>query len=171
VAAPAGTSLALDLLTPLSSKTSKVETPVHAKLKESVVVDGFQILPAGTELTGSVTEVEGSGRVKGRARLVFSFTEATVGGAHQKLQTAPITFEAKSTKGKDAAVIGVGAGIGAVIGGIADGGSGAAKGAAIGGGAGTGVVLATKGEEVELAEGTALTTTLADAYKARVEIK
>ena len=47
-------------------------------------------------------------------------------------------------------LIGIAAGVGTAIGAIAGGGSGAAKGAAIGGGAGTGVVLATKGDEVEL---------------------
>ena len=57
----------------------------------------------------------------------------------------------------------IGAGIGAAIGAIAGGGSGAAKGAAIGGGAGTGVVLATRGKEVELAEGTNIAATTASA--------
>lgn len=168
---PAGTSLPLELLTPLSTETAKVEAPVRARLKQSVSADGVAVLPAGTELTGTVTDAQGSGRVKGRARLAFTFTEAVVGGAREALRTEPVTFEAKSTKGQDAAKIGVGAGIGAAIGAIAGGGSGAAKGAAIGGGAGTGLVLATKGEEVELEAGTDLTATLADAYETRVRLK
>jgi hypothetical protein len=171
VSVPAGTGLSLELLTALSSATAKVETPVRARLKEAVKSEGYTVFPADTELTGSVTEVQHSGRVKGLAHLAFVFTEATVAGTHEKLRTAPIAVDAKSTKGKDAAVIGLGAGIGAVIGGIADGGSGAAKGAAIGGGGGTGVVLATKGEEVTLAAGADLTTTLADAYEMKVRVK
>jgi hypothetical protein len=75
------------------------------------------------------------------------------------------------SKGKDAAKIGIGAGIGAVIGGIAGGGSGAATGAAIGGGAGTGLVLATKGEDVVVEAGTELSATLAKPYETRVTIK
>jgi hypothetical protein len=168
---PAGTSLPLELLTPLSTETAKVEAPVRARLKQSVSADGVAVLPAGTELSGTVTEAQGSGRVKGRARLAFTFTEAVVGGARETLRTEPVTFEAKSTKGQDAAKIGVGAGIGAAIGAIAGGGSGAAKGAAIGGGAGTGLVLATKGEEVELEAGADLTATLAEAYETRVRLK
>jgi len=167
---PANTPLALQLVTPLSSETTTVETPVSARLKQAVNVDGLTVLPAGTVLHGSVTEVEPSGRVKGKSHLAFAFTQATVAGAKEKLHTAPLVFEGESTKGKDAAKIGVGAGVGAVIGGILGGGSGAAKGAAIGGGAGTGVVLATKGAEVTLAEGTDLAATLADPFELRVRV-
>jgi hypothetical protein len=158
-------------MTPLSSETTAVETPVKARLKQPVNAEGFTILPAGTVLNGSVSEVEQSGRVKGRAKLVFAFSNAVVAGAKEKLHTAPLTFEAEQTKGKDATKIGVGAGVGAVIGGILGGGSGAAKGAAIGGGAGTGVVLATKGSEVTLEEGKELSATLADPFELKVRVE
>jgi hypothetical protein len=168
---PANTSLALELMTPLSSETTTVETPVKARLKQAVNAEGLTILPAGTVLNGSVTEVEQSGRVKGRAKIAFAFTNATVLGAKEKLHTAPLVFEAEQSKGKDATKIGVGAGVGAVLGGILGGGSGAAKGAAIGGAAGTGAVLATKGDEVTLEEGKELTTTLADPFELKVRVE
>ena len=169
---PANTALALELLTPLSSETTTLETPVKARLKQAINVDGYTILPVGTQLAGNVTEVESAGRVKGRSRLAFAFTDVTVpGGAREKLKTSPVVVEGESTKGQDAAKIGVGAGVGAVIGGILGGGSGAAKGAAIGGGAGTGVVLATKGKEVTLAEGADVATTLADPFELRVRVE
>jgi hypothetical protein len=168
---PANTPLALELLTPLSSETTTLESPVKARLKQAISVDGFTILPVGTQLTGNVTEVESAGRVKGRSRLAFAFTDVTVpGGAREKLKTSPIVFEGESSKGQDAAKIGVGAGVGAVIGGILGGGSGAAKGAAIGGGAGTGVVLATKGKEVTVAEGADVAATLAEPFELRVRV-
>ena len=160
---PAGTSLALELTTPLSSETAQVETPVRARLRQSVEVDGVTAIPAGTVLTGTVTDVARSGRVQGRSRLAFRFDSATVNGVRENLRTNPITFEGEATKKEDATKIGVGAGIGAAIGAIAGGGSGAAKGAAIGGAAGTGAVLATRGKEVELAEGTNITATTASA--------
>src|SRR5688572_20988898 len=168
---PANTPLALELLTPLASDTTLVETPVRARLKQTVSVSGFNVLPAGTVLSGSVTEVAGAGRVKGRSRIAFAFTEATVAGAKEKLQTSPIVFEGEATKSEDATKIGVGAGIGAVIGGIVGGGSGAATGAAIGGGAGTGVVLATKGKEVKVAEGADVAATLAEPFNLRVRVE
>ena len=56
--------------------------------------------------------------------------------------------------------IGGAGGVGALIGGIVGGKKGAAIGAGVGAGAGTGVVLATRGEEVVLAEGARLDTVL-----------
>ncbi|HEX5109302.1 MAG TPA: hypothetical protein VFV95_12675 [Vicinamibacterales bacterium] len=167
----AGTALPLELITPISSETAEVETPVRAKLKQTISVDGFALLPAGTEFIGTVTEVERAGRVKGRARMSIAFTEVSLSGTREKVRTNPVTFEAQATKGKDAAKIGVGAGVGAVIGGILGGGSGAAKGAAIGGGAGTGVVLATKGEDVTVDAGADVNATLAAPYEARVRLQ
>ncbi len=160
---PAGTTLPLELMTALSSETATVETAVRARLRQSVNVDGHTALPAGTVLTGSVTDVERAGRVQGRSRLAFQFDSATVNGVRENLRTNPVSFEGEASKSDDAKKIGIGAGIGAAIGAIAGGGSGAAKGAAIGGGAGTGVVLATRGKEVELTEGTDIAATTASA--------
>jgi hypothetical protein len=145
---PDGTGLRLDLVTPLGSDSSKVEDTVRATLREAVAVDGTTVLPAGTELTGAVTEADDSGRVKGRARLAFRFTSLRSGKERYEIASAPIALEAEGTKKQDAKKIGIGAGIGAAVGAIAGGGSGAATGAAIGAGGGTAVVLATKGKEV-----------------------
>jgi hypothetical protein len=157
---PGGTSLKLDLVTPLDSESSKVEDTVRATLREAVSVDGTTVLPVGTEVTGTVTEAKGSGRVKGRARLGFHFTSLRSGKERYEIRTAPIGIEAEATKKEDAKKIGIGAGIGAAVGAIAGGGSGAAKGAAIGAGAGTGVVVATKGKEVRLGAGANVTAKL-----------
>ena len=167
VTVPAGTSLPLELTTALSSDTAHVETPVRARLRDAVVVNGFTAMPAGTVFNGSVIDVEDAGRVKGRATLTFRFDEATVNGVRERLSTEPLTFRAEATKGEDATKIGAGAGIGAAIGAIVGGGKGAAKGAAIGGAAGTGAVLATKGKEVSLPAGTDLTTTLEESVNVR----
>ena len=161
---PAGTALPLELLTALSSETAQVEMPVRARLRQGVVVDGYTALPAGTVLHGHVTDVDRAGRVQGRARLGFRFTEAEFNGSREDLRTNPITFEGEATKGEDATKIGAGAGVGAIIGGILGGGDGAAKGAAIGGAAGTGVVLATRGREVTLAAGADIAATLATPF-------
>jgi len=168
VTVPAGTALPLDLMTPLSSETAQVETPVRARLRNAVLVGGETAIPAGTIFTGTVTDVADAGRVKGRARLAFRFDEAQINGVRERLRTNPITVEAEATKGEDATKIGAGAGIGAAIGGIIGGGSGAAKGAAIGGAAGTGAVLATRGKQVTLAEGADIAATLADSVSVRV---
>ncbi len=77
-----------------------------------------------------------------------------------RLSTSHFTRQAKSTKGKDAKKIGIGAGVGAAIGAIAGGGKGAAIGAGVGGGAGTGAVLATHGDPAVIGAESRLSFTL-----------
>jgi hypothetical protein len=158
VTLPAGTTLRLDLRSAVASDASKVEDAVRATLRQAVVVDGQTILPAGTELSGTVTEVARSGRVKGLARVAYRFSSLRHDSERYDITTATIAHEAESTKKEDAKKIGIGAGVGAAVGAIIGGGSGAAKGAAIGGGAGTGAVLATRGEEVRREPGADVTT-------------
>ena len=157
---PSGTTLSLDLATALASNTSKVEDTVRATLRQPIMVKGETVLPAGTELVGNVTDVERSGRVKGRARIAYRFTSLRHAGTRYEIDTEAVAHEAEATKSEDATKIGIGAGAGAAIGAILGGGDGAAKGAAIGGAAGTGTVLATRGKEVELAPGANISTTL-----------
>jgi hypothetical protein len=160
VTLPAGTTLRLRLQSAIASDTSKVEDQVRAELTQAVTVDGATVLPAGTTVVGNVTDVERSGRVKGRARLAYRFNSLTHGGERYDIVSAPLSHEAEATKGEDATKIAVGAGAGAVVGALLGGGDGAAKGAAIGGAGGTGVVLATRGEEVKLGPGATVTTRL-----------
>jgi hypothetical protein len=168
VTIPAGTELSLDLATVVASDASKVEDAVRATLREAVRVGNDIVIPAGAELTGVVTEVERSGRVKGRARVAYAFHQIAANGHSYRMETAPVTHEAEATKSEDATKIGVGAGAGALIGGILGGGGGAAKGAAIGGAAGTGAVLATRGKEVRLEPGTPVSATLASPLTVRL---
>jgi len=160
VTIPAGTTLPLALTSAVASDTSAVGDAVAAELTRPITIDGRDVLPAGTPLAGVVTEVDGSGRVKGRAMIAFRFTSVRTGDAQHDVQAAPLSRLAPATKGEDATKIGIGAGAGAVVGGILGGKEGAAKGAAVGGGAGTGVVLATKGQEVRLGPGADVTTRL-----------
>ena len=170
VTIPAGTTLPLALTSGIASDTSAVEDVVTAELTRAVTSDGREVLPAGARLIGSVTSVDDSGRVKGRAMIAFRFTSLRTGDEQYDVQTAPVSHTAEATKGEDATKIGIGAGAGAVIGGILGGGDGAAKGAIVGGGAGTGVVLATKGKEVRLGPGASATTELTAPLTVRVRV-
>jgi hypothetical protein len=170
VTIPAGTMLPLSLTSSVASDTSAIEDAVSAELTRAITIDGRDVLPAGAALGGQVTEVDGSGRVKGRAMIGFRFTSLRSGGEEYDIQSSPLSHVAPATKGEDATKIGVGAGAGAVIGGILGGGDGAAKGAAIGGGAGTGVVLATKGQEMRLGPGADVSTRLTAPLTVRVRV-
>jgi hypothetical protein len=171
VTIPEGTALPLELETALSSETARVETPVRARLRQAVVVDGLTVIPAGAIMTGEVTDVERAGRVKGRSRISFTFRNVEANNLREDLKTNPLTFAGEASKGEDATKVGAGAVGGAIIGGILGGGDGAAKGAAIGGAAGTGVVLATRGKEVKLAPGADLAASLAEPLRIRVQMR
>jgi hypothetical protein len=168
---PVGTTLPLELNSSIGSDVSEVEDTVRATLRKAVTVDGQEVLPAGTEIAGYVTEAERAGRVKGRARLAIRFTSLRYDGERMSLRTDPIVHEAEATKGEDATKIGIGAGAGAAIGAVVAGKSGAAKGAAIGGAAGTGAVLATRGKEVRLEPGSDISARLAGPLAIRVRVQ
>jgi hypothetical protein len=160
VTIPAGTVLPLRLTSNVGSDISGIEDPVHATLRRTIVVRGIGALPAGSAVSGYVTEAKRSAKVKGRARVGFRFNTVTARGESYRVSTSSVVRQAPGTKKKDAAKIAIPAAAGAIIGGIADGKKGAAIGTAVGGGAGTGVVLATRGQEVRLGRGAAISVRL-----------
>jgi hypothetical protein len=171
---PAGTQLTVALDTPIASDTSRVEQRVQAHVSRAVMVDGATVLPEGTEISGVVTDATQSAKVKGRAHVAVRFdTLAPEGadfeGAPYAIQTRAISRTAPKTTKDDAVKIGAPAAGGAIVGAIVGGKKGAAIGTAVGGGAGTAVVLSTRGEEVRLARGAALTLELSEPVTIRVK--
>ena len=154
VVIPEGTILELELLTRLDTSVNRVGDEIQARTISPVYLKGEPVLSQGTYVEGRVTEVQASGKVKGRARLAFTFDRLNTGTGVKVVETSYVDKEAGSGKKKDATIIGGGAGVGALVGGIIGGKKGAAIGAAIGGAGGTAVVLTTKGEEIQLPVGT-----------------
>ena len=181
---PDNTVLDVTLNTALASDTSRVEERVNGTVASPVVIDGTTVIPSGAALSGHVTHVDDSDKIKGRAELSFRFTRLRTGSVTYDIDTKPLYYVAEGTKKEDAVKIGVGAAAGAivgaitggkkgaaigtavgaaagaVIGAIAGGKKGAAIGTAVGAGAGAGVVLATDGKEIRLAEGRKLKVSL-----------
>ena len=168
---PSGTPLRLSLTSPVASDSNKVEDQVRAVVREPVVVDRQVVLPRGTPVIGYVSDVDRSGRVKGRGHVEMRFSRLMLDGDQYNFRSEPVDVVADGTKGEDAAKIGLGTGAGAALGAILDGASGATKGAVLGGAAGTGVVLATRGDEVRLDAGHALDTRLTASLPVRVPIR
>lgn len=160
VSLSAGTELPLRLTSAVASDTSAVEDRVTARVTRDIEIDDTLVVPEGAIVAGEVTYAQESGRVKGLAGVTVRFRTLTIGERSYDIQAEPLRRTAESTKGKDAQKIGIGAGAGAVVGGLLGGRKGAAIGAAAGGAGGTGVVLSTKGEEVRLPAGTAVTLRL-----------
>ncbi|MEZ5419283.1 MAG: hypothetical protein R2708_18365 [Vicinamibacterales bacterium] len=171
VTIPAGTQLSVELRTALASNTSQVEDRVQGVLRRALTVDGTEVGPAGAAVSGAVIDAQQAGRVKGRARLALRFTSIAIDDSDVRMSTGAIAREAEGTKKQDAAKIGIGAGAGAVVGAITGGKKGAVVGGTIGAGAGTGVVLATRGDEVTLASGAVLTTTLSQPLVVRLRVR
>jgi len=169
---PAGTRLPIVLDTAVGSDISRAEQPVRARLTDAVSLDGEDVLPAGSAVTGVVTEAVRSGKVKGRAHVAVRFTtlvpRGDEAGERYTIQTTGVARTAAATKRKDALEIGGPAAGGALIGALVGGKKGALFGTAIGGGAGTAVVLSTRGKEVRLAKGTSLTLRLERPVTIRV---
>lgn len=160
VTIPAGTTLDVVLSTALDSGKNQAGDKFTGNLAEPVAVGGKTVLDKGTAIEGKVVSAEGAGKVKGVGKMSLTLTGATVKGKTVALETKELSEEAKSTKGKDAAIIGGGAGVGAAVGAIVGGKKGAAIGAGVGGGGGTAAVLATKGKDVEYPAETKLAFTL-----------
>jgi hypothetical protein len=168
VTIPAGTSLSVTLLSTLASNVSKVEDPIKGSIAKAVTISGATALPVGTQMLGSVTEAAESGRVKGKASVAFRFDRLVVAGETIRVQTATVRREAAADTKSDVKKGGLGAGAGAIVGGVLGGGKGAAIGA-VAGGAGT--VMATKGKEVEIPSGTAISVLVQDPITVRVAVK
>ncbi|OFV91389.1 MAG: hypothetical protein A3H28_12120 [Acidobacteria bacterium RIFCSPLOWO2_02_FULL_61_28] len=148
ITVPANTKLPIRLEHAISTEKNSPGDSFTGSLDGPLMVDGKLVAPSHSKVVGQITQVKESGRVEGRASLTMVVQKLVVDGREYDLNTVPITRIARSTKKKDAAIIGGGAAAGAVIGAIAGGGKGAAIGAGVGGGSGTGYVLATKGAPV-----------------------
>jgi hypothetical protein len=162
VTIPAGTVLRLRVTRGFGSDFSRVEDPVNATLAQPVLIGGRTVLPAGSSASGYVSEATQSGKVKGRGRVAVRFTRITPANdrATYNMQTRSWVAVAPATKKNDALKIGIPAAGGAAIGALIDGKKGAGIGAAVGGGAGTAAVLTTRGKDVRIGRGAALSVRL-----------
>lgn len=151
---PTGTHFLAVLDTRLSTDANSTGDPFVARTIEPIVVDGRTVVPAGSRINGVLRDVQASGRVKDRARMTLVFQEMTdSAGKMHSMSAQPLTIKAASETHNDVLKIAGGSAAGAVLGAISGKKNGAVIGAAAGAGAGTILVLATKGDDVELNQG------------------
>ncbi len=171
---PQGTHVLLRMLNSISTRTASEGNQVYLQTVTPVAVNNEIVIPPGTYVQGSVSHAKRSGRVKGRAELGIRLESMTFTGGKlvkiaprlssvdsgetgQKVDDTESMVKQAPGVGKDAAQVAIMAGSGAAIGALAD---RSFKGAGIGAGAGTMVGLATallsRGNEVELHQGTTL---------------
>jgi len=173
---PSGTVLPLVLHNGISTRSAKIGDPVYFETLFPVMIDGHVAIPAGSYVSGEVTDTKRPGRVKGRAELMIKLNTLILPNAYMvNLNAVPsdagtggnetVDDEGKvigdSDKATDIGTIAKTTAAGAGIGGLAtQSAKGAGIGAAIGAGAGLMTVLLTRGPEAEMPRGTTVNVTL-----------
>lgn len=178
---PSGTHIPLVLHNAVSTKSARPGDPVYFETLFPVMVGGRIVIPAGSYVSGEVTQAKRPGRVKGRGQLRIKLTTMILPNAYMvHLNAVPgggagtgggetVNREGKITGDSDkssdigtvidstVAGTGVGAGVGAAAGNI---GKGAGIGALAGAAAGLAAVLLSRGPDAELPRGTTLDAVL-----------
>ena len=166
---PDGTNVVASLNTRLSTKTNHTGDAFVATTTGPIVVGGKTVVPSGAQIHGVLRDVQASGRVSGRARMTLAYQGLVDSeGQTHAISAVPLTLQADSATRGDVEKIAAGGVLGAIIGGIAGGGKGAAIGAGAGAGAGTVLMLATKGDEVELEAGQGLSIQMTSSTSIQV---
>jgi len=169
---PTGTHIPLVLHNAISTRSARPGDPIYLETLFPVMVDGHVAIPAGSYVSGEVTESPRPGRVKGRAELMIKLTTMILPNAYEvNLNASPSgagtgggettdkegKISGDTDKASDAGTVMkttvAGAGIGAIASRSA---SGAGIGAGIGAAAGLAAVLLSRGPEAELPRGSTL---------------
>jgi hypothetical protein len=153
--------IGIRLDTSVSSETARVEDRVTARVTRDVNIDGQTVIPAGAELTGTVTLVDRGGKMRDRARIGVRFDTLTLASReHLPIQTETIFRDGESPSNEASSKIGASAVIGTILGAVIGGKKGAAIGAAAGAGGGTAAVMAGDRNEAAIPAGAPLTVRL-----------
>jgi hypothetical protein len=151
VGIPAGTEMMLALDTTLSSETSHAGDTFSATVVEPIVVDGHEVIPAGSTIEGRVTDAVPAKRGAGKASLGMSFGALRLASGYHTNIVGSFQEVSASKKGRNAAVIGGSAAGGALLGRILGKDTRSTViGAIIGGGIGTAVLVGKEREQAVL---------------------
>jgi len=173
---PSGTVLPLVLHNGISTRSAKTGDPVYFETLFPVMIDGKVAIPAGSYVSGEVTESVRPGRVKGRGELMIKLNTLILPNAYMvNLNATPKDastggnesmdsegrIKGDSDKAADVGTIAKTTAAGAGIGSIATrSGKGAGIGAGAGAAAGLIAVLLTRGPEAEMPRGTTVNVSL-----------
>lgn len=170
-----GTRVPLNLINSISTKNAAVGDRVYLETVFPIMADGRIVIPPGSYVAGTVTEVKRPGRMKGRGELYIRFDSLTLpngvtrdfrarigsldGRANEELDRSEGKIKSEGNKTGDLKTVAETAGAGATVGSIAGAtaghvGMGAGIGAAAGAAAGLVGVLLSRGPDAVLAKGT-----------------
>lgn len=167
VTVPSGTAIPVRITETLDSKESQTGQPFNGVVTHEVVADGLVVIPAGSAVSGHVTDAKDAGHFKGNSVLSLELTSVRRRGVLTTISTEPYTVEGKG-RGKNSAVkIGGGAAAGALLGGLFGGGKGAAIGSLAGGGGGAAYQGLTRGQEVSIPSETVVRFRLTSSFSVK----
>jgi type IV secretion system protein VirB10 len=174
---PLGTKVPLSLINSVSTKHSSEGDRIYLETVFPIMAKGRIVIPPGSYVAGTVTQVKRPGRVKGRGELYVRFDSLTLpngvtrdfrarlgstdGRGGEELDKAEGKIKSEGNKAGDARSIGEATAAGASVGVIAGGatghyGMGTGIGAAAGAAAGLIGVLASRGPDAVLAKGSTI---------------
>jgi type IV secretion system protein VirB10 len=172
-----GTHIALGLINSVSTKHSSPGDRIYLETVFPIVINSRIVIPPGSYVAGTVTDVKRPGRVRGRGELYVRFDSITLPNGvtrdfrsrlgsidargNEKLDQKEGVVRSDSNKGGDVKTVGevaaTGASIGAIAGAAAShAGMGAGIGGAAGAAAGLAGVLLTRGPDAVLAKGSTI---------------
>ena len=163
VVIPAGTMLTVRLGETVDAKTATAGQSFTGSLSHAVSVDGNEVVPAGSTVTGEVTDAKSLSKFKGEGRLAVRLTSIDIKGKTYPLSTSTVAQVVKGKGKRNLMIGGGGAALGALIGGLAGGGKGAGIGALAGAGAGTAGAAYTGNKDVAFPAETALSFKLKES--------
>src|SRR6267154_1454378 len=172
-----GTHVPLSLINSVSTKNAVTGDRVYLETVFPILVDGKIVIPPGSYVAGTITDVQRPGKLKGRGEFHLRFDSLTLpngttrdfrahvtgldGRASEELDHKEGTIRSEGNKAGDVRTVGETTAAGASIGALAGSISGApGMGAAIGAGAGAAAalmgVMFTRGPDAVLAKGTTI---------------
>ena len=149
VTVPAGTAFTVRMLDSINSEKNRAGDTFQASLDEDLQADGVVVARRGSVVYGKVVQAKQAGRVSGVAQMVLEVERIQTVAGEMSIASDVLQKEGPTSRGQDAAKVGVLAGIGAAIGAVAGGRKGAGIGAGAGATAGTAGVLIDRGKPVQ----------------------
>lgn len=164
----AGQILRVRLNENISSETARVGDQFTSTVVDPVYAGGIEVIPAGSVVTGRITNVTRASRQGKAGTLGVHFVSLRLPTGIARVMNGDLTdltasnvradnegdVSGRSATKRNVVFIGGGAATGALIGAIAGGGKGAGIGAIVGGGLGAAGALLSKGYEAEVKSGT-----------------
>jgi hypothetical protein len=163
---PAGTALEIELTAGVNTKKAHVGDTVSGRLRSPIMVGDTYAVEAGSQITGTVTEVvSGSDKIGGVPTLGLTFDSLVAENGSRVPINAKFVQQGTSDTAQDTAKILGGAAAGAVIGHqVNNSNKGTIIGGIIGGAAGTAAAKNTGGE-VRLPAGTVVNVTTDSSFQ------